>query len=65
MVSLPQLQRDLREVESQIRFTRHRLQCYELLGDTELAAHTERVITGLEDTKQTLAKRLQLPQYEK
>lgn len=65
MVSVPQMQRDLREMESQIRFTRHRLQCYQLMGYTELAAHTERVITGLEDTKQILVNRLQLVHNEK
>lgn len=59
MVSLPQLRRDLFEVETQLRFARARLQCYELLGDEELARHTRRVVQGLEQTKQILTTRLQ------
>ncbi len=59
MVSVPQLRRDLFDVETQLRFARARLQCYELLGDEELARHTQRVVEGLEQTRQILSTRLQ------
>jgi hypothetical protein len=59
MVSLPQLQRDLHEVEAQLRFTRNRQACYELLEEQELAIHTSRVVSGLESTQQLLTTRIQ------
>lgn len=55
MISLPQLQRDLREVEAQLRLTRSRLSGYEALGEATLAAHTRQVVAGLESTRQALA----------
>jgi hypothetical protein len=59
VVSPPQVRRDLAEIENHLRLTRNRLTCYELLDDTELAAHTRRVVTGLEETKEVLLTRIQ------
>ncbi|MDO7885328.1 hypothetical protein [Hymenobacter cheonanensis] len=59
MTNLPRLQRDLVEIENNLRLTRNRLACYELLDDSELAAHTKRVIEGLESTKEVLTIRIQ------
>ncbi|MGI4762511.1 MAG: hypothetical protein ACRYF0_17500 [Janthinobacterium lividum] len=65
MVSLPQLRRDLVEIENHLRLTRNRLACYQVLAEAELIAHTERVIAGLESTKELLAVRIQSVTDEK
>jgi hypothetical protein len=59
MVSHPQLQRDLHEVEAQLRFTRNRATFYEQLDEQVLATHTRNVVAGLESLQQTLTSRIQ------
>ena len=58
MVSLPTLQRDLREVENELRLSRNRLLFYQTKGDDALAADTQRVVAGHETLLATLATRI-------
>ncbi|MGI4870656.1 MAG: hypothetical protein ACRYFX_05690 [Janthinobacterium lividum] len=59
MGSLPQLRRDLGEVEHQLQLARLRLAGYQLAAEPVLRAHAGRVVAGLEQLRATLATRLQ------
>jgi hypothetical protein len=65
MVSLPQLQRDLHEVEAQLRFTRNRLTFYELLDEQALASHTRDVVASLENLQHSLTSRIHAHAHQK
>jgi hypothetical protein len=58
MLNLPQLQRDLREVENELRLARNRLQLYETMGEDALAADARRVVEGHEGMRDTLTSRI-------
>ena len=58
MASLPQLRRDLAEVEHELHLARRRLDACQLLGAPALLAHAGRVVAGLEQLRATLATRL-------
>ena len=60
MLSLPQLHRDVQQVENELRFARNRLQCYEALGEDLLAADARRVVEGHERLKATLTAQLEV-----
>jgi hypothetical protein len=59
VLSLPQLQRDVQQVEAELRFDRNRLQCYETLGEGLLAADARRVVEGHSTLKATLTAQIQ------
>lgn len=59
MLSLPQLRRDVQEIENELRFARNRLQCYDTLGEELLAADARRVVEGHEKLKATLTTHIQ------
>ena len=54
LMRLPQLQRDLREVENELRLARNRLAHYQTLGEALLARDAQRVVEGHEQLKATL-----------
>ncbi len=58
MRSLPQLQRDVREVENELRLARNRLQHYETLDEPTLAADARRVVEGHEKLIATLTAQI-------
>ncbi|MGI4760567.1 MAG: hypothetical protein ACRYF0_07675 [Janthinobacterium lividum] len=58
-MSIPQFQRDLREVENELRLARNRLAHYQLLGEQLLARDTQRVVEGHEQLKVTLTATIQ------
>lgn len=58
MMSAPQLQRDVREVENELRLARNRLAHYRTLDEQALATDTARVVAGLELLKHTLTTRI-------
>jgi hypothetical protein len=57
-MNAPQLQRDLREVENELRLARNRLAHYNTLGEHELATDCRRVVLGHEQLKETLIARI-------
>lgn len=59
MISLPGLQRDLREVENELRLARNRLAHYETLGEQALATGARRVVEGHERLRTTLTAQIQ------
>jgi len=59
LMRLPQLQRDLREVENELRFARTRLAHYETLAEQELATDCRYVVRGHEQLRDTLTARIQ------
>ena len=59
LMRLPQLQRDLREVENELRFARTRLAHYQTLGEPLLARDAQRVVEGHEQLKTTLTATIQ------
>lgn len=58
-MNLPQLQRDVREVENELRLARNRLQLYETLSEQALAADARRVVEGHEKLIATLTSQIQ------
>jgi hypothetical protein len=63
MLSVPQLKRDVQQVENELRIARNRLQHYETLGEELLAADARRVVGGHEKLIARLTCRIQpLPQ---
>ncbi len=58
MRSLPQLQRDVREVENELRLARNRLRHYETLDEHALAADARRVVEGHEKLIATLTAQI-------
>jgi hypothetical protein len=58
-MSIPALQRDLREVENELRLARNRLAHYTTLGEQELAIDCRRVVLGHEQLRDTLNARIQ------
>lgn len=59
LMRLPQLQRDLREVENELRFARNRLAHYQTLGEHLLARDAQRVVEGHEQLRATLTATIQ------
>jgi hypothetical protein len=59
VLSLPQLQRDVQQVENELRLARNRRQCYETLGEELLAADARRVVEGHEKLRATLTAQIQ------
>ena len=59
LMRLPQLQRDLREVENELRFARNRLAHYHTLGEPLLARDAQRVVEGHEQLRATLTATIQ------
>lgn len=57
-MNLPQLQRDVREVENELRLARNRLFLYETLAEQELATDCRRVVQGHEQLRDTLTARI-------
>lgn len=58
MASLPQLQRDLRQVEDDLRLARARLAYYEARQELALLAEAQRVVAGHEKLHHTLTAQL-------
>ena len=57
MMALPQLQRDLREVEDALELARHRWHHYLALDERELARHAGAVVLAHEQLRTTLTNR--------
>lgn len=60
MMALPPLQRDLREVENELRLARLRWQHYLTLDEYELARNSGAVVLALESLRDTLTAHIQL-----
>lgn len=59
-MNLPQLQRDVREVENELRLARNRLQHYEILDEHALANDARRVVEGHQKLIATLTSHIQV-----
>lgn len=59
MLNVPQLHRDVQEVENELRIARNRLQRYETLGEELLANEARRVVEGHENLIARITSRIQ------
>jgi hypothetical protein len=59
MLKVPQLHRDVQEVENELRIARNRLQRYQSLGEELLASEARRVVEGHENLIARITSRIQ------